>query len=172
MALNDLTLWNRLRPTLNYIMKKPLSVTLSVCVCVCVCVCALKGTVASSFSCWDGRYKGSKGAMHCMLCMSKLLRQIIKAYNTFNAIYVNTVNTKHVHTFLHITLLIFNWFSKFWKAETQDFATIPSNTIYFDTVNTRSLMHSLLSMSTLLIQNMKVCNVFNAIYVDTVNTKH
>ena len=29
-----------------------------------------------------------------------------------------------------------------------------------------------LSMSTLLIQNMKVCNVFNAIYVNTVNTKH
>ena len=141
--------------------------------------------------------------------------------NAFNAIYVNTVDTKHIHTFLLITFLIFNGFSirkKFWKAETQSFSTIPSilymlmlsiqdkdlyciqcylcwhcwykthphilahnflnfqwifnpkkvleswdselfnhtiYTIYVDTVDTRqgSLMHSLLSMSTLLIQN-------------------
>ena len=49
--------------------------------------------------------------------------------NTFNAIYVNTVDTKHIHTFLAITFLIFNGFSirkKFWKAETQGFSTIPS----------------------------------------------
>ena len=32
----------------------------------------------------------------------------IKARNVFNAIYVNTVNTKHIHTFLPITFLIFN----------------------------------------------------------------
>ena len=29
--------------------------------------------------------------------------------NAFNAIYVNTVDTKHIHTFLPITFLIFNW---------------------------------------------------------------
>ena len=53
----------------------------------------------------------------------------IKACNAFNAIYVNTVDTKHIHTFLPITFLIFNGFSipkKFWKAETQGFSTIPS----------------------------------------------
>ena len=45
----------------------------------------------------------------------------IKARNAFNAIYVNTFDTKHIHTFLPITFLIFNQFSickKFWKAET------------------------------------------------------
>ena len=40
----------------------------------------------------------------------------------------------------------------FWKAETQGFSTIPSNTIYVDTVNT------------------SISNAFNAIYVDTVDT--
>ena len=53
----------------------------------------------------------------------------IKAHNAFNAIYVNTVDTKHIHTFLPITFLIFNRFSickKFWKAKTEGFSTIPS----------------------------------------------
>ena len=52
----------------------------------------------------------------------------IKAHNAFNAIYVDAVNTKHIHTFLPITFLIFNRFSihkKFWKAETKGFLTIP-----------------------------------------------
>ena len=60
--------------------------------------------------------------------------------NVFNAIYVDTVDTKHIHTFLPITFLLFNRFSickKFWKAETESFSTIPSNTIYVDTVDTR-----------------------------------
>ena len=35
----------------------------------------------------------------------------IKARNAFNAIYINTVDTKHIHTFLPITFLIFNRFS-------------------------------------------------------------
>ena len=35
----------------------------------------------------------------------------IKACNVLNAIYVNTVDTKHIHTFLAITFLIFNRFS-------------------------------------------------------------
>ena len=71
---------------------------------------------------------------------------------------IKAVDTKHIITFLPITFLIFNGFSicnKFWKAETEGFPTIPSNTIYVDTVNTRqgSLMHSMLCMSTLSIQN-------------------
>ena len=59
--------------------------------------------------------------------------------NAFNAMYVDTVNTKHLYTFLPITFLIFNRFSickKFWKAETEGFSTI-SNTIYVNTVDTR-----------------------------------
>ena len=49
--------------------------------------------------------------------------------NAFNAIYVDTVDSKHMYTFLPITFLIFNWLSihkKFWKAETEGFSTIPS----------------------------------------------
>ena len=78
--------------------------------------------------------------------------------NAFNAIYVDTVDTKHIHTFLLITFLIFNGFSirkKFWKAETQGFLTIPS----------------ILYMLTLSIQD-KDLDAFNAIYVNTVDTKH
>ena len=57
--------------------------------------------------------------------------------NAFNAIYVDIVNTKHIHTFLLITFLIFNGFSirkKFWKAETQGFSTIPS-ILYMSTLS-------------------------------------
>ena len=64
----------------------------------------------------------------------------IIACKALNAIYVDTVHTKHIHTFLLITFLIFNGFSirkKFWKAETEGFSTIPS----------------ILYMSTLLIQD-------------------
>ena len=32
-------------------------------------------------------------AMHCMLCMSTLLTQRIKAHNALNAVYIDTVNT-------------------------------------------------------------------------------
>ena len=83
----------------------------------------------------------------------------IKACKALNATYVDTVDTKHIHTFLLITFLIFDGFSirkKFWKAETQGFSTIPS----------------ILYMSTLSIQDNNLPNAFNAIYVDTVDTKH
>ena len=75
--------------------------------------------------------------------------------NAFNAIHVDTVDTKHIHTFLLITFLIFNGFSirkKFWKAETQDFSTIPSILYMSCRYKTR------------------ISNAFNAIYVDTVDT--
>ena len=64
-----------------------------------------------------------------ILYMLRLLTLGISISNAFNTIYVDTVNTKHIHTFLPITFLIFNGFSirkKFWKAETQGFSTIPS----------------------------------------------
>ena len=76
--------------------------------------------------------------------------------NAFNAIYVDTVDTKHIHTFLPITFLIFNWFSickKFWKADTKGFSTIPS-ILYMSIllIQDKDLMHSMLCMSTQLIQ--------------------
>ena len=74
-----------------------------------------------------------------------------------NTIYVDTVDTKHIHTFLPITFLIFNQFSickKFWKAETEGFSTIPS----------------LLYMSILSILDISISNAFNAIYVEAVDT--
>ena len=78
--------------------------------------------------------------------------------NAFNAIYVDTVDTKHIHTFLAITFLIFNGFSirkKFWKAETQGFQ--PYNQYYI----CRYCRY-----------RTRISNAFNAIYVDTVDTKH
>ena len=102
----------------------------------------------------------------------------IKAHNALNAMFVETVDTlvfvaltQHLiqstmrcenSTLLCIKwplALIFNRFSickKFWKAETEGFSTIPSILyIYVYTVDTGqgSLMHSMLSMSTLSIQN-------------------
>ena len=77
---------------------------------------------------------------HQILYMLTLSPLGISISNAFNAIYVNTVDTKLIHTFLPITFLIFNGFSickKFRKAETQGFSTVPSNTIYVDTVDTR-----------------------------------
>ena len=66
---------------------------------------------------------------HEILYMLTLSTLGISISNAFNAIYVDTVDTKHIHTFLPITFLIFNGFSirkKFWKAETQGFSTVPS----------------------------------------------
>ena len=72
-------------------------------------------------------------------------------------IYVDTVDTKHVHTFLPITFLIFKRIFSLQKVlESWDSGLFKHtiNTIYVDTVNTRqgSLMDSMLSMSTLSIQ--------------------
>ena len=65
----------------------------------------------------------------------------IKACNALNAMFVETVDTTvKTHPHIPITFLIFNGFSirkKFWKAETKGFSTIPSNTIYVETVDTR-----------------------------------
>ena len=100
--------------------------------CIVWCVCCV---------CW-----------HCQ-------RQRMKACNAFNAVYVDTVNTKHIHTFLPITFLIFNWFS-IWKS--------------FGKLRLRAFQpyHQILYMLILLIQDKRISNVFNAIYVNTVNTKH
>ena len=54
-----------------------------------------------------------------------------------NAMYVGDVEDgkEHTHTFLLITSLILNGFSirkKFWKAETESFPTIPSNSMYVE----------------------------------------
>ena len=54
-----------------------------------------------------------------MLCMSK----------------TSKMGKEHTHTFWLITSLILNGFSirkKFWKAETESFPTIPSNSMYIE----------------------------------------
>ena len=93
--------------------------------------------------------------------------------NAFNAIYVDTVDTKHIHTFLLITFLIFNGFSirkKFWKDSGLFNHTI--YTIYVDTVDTRqgSLMHSMLSMSTLSIKFSHLIELCIRCHVRATNT--
>ena len=104
--------------------------------------------------------------------------------NAFNAIYVDTVNTKDVHTFLPIYFLnIQLWFSiliEFWKAETQGFSTIPIIP-YMQTQSPQgqgSLMHSMLSMATLsrqfwhlIVLCIRCCVRATSTSVDTVN-KH
>ena len=79
----------------------------------------------------------------------------IKACNALNAMFVETVDTTvkthpHIpaHNFLNIQQ-IFN------PQKNSGLFNHASNTIHVDTVDTRqgSLMHSMLSMSTLLIQN-------------------
>ena len=66
-------------------------------------------------SCWYCRYKRSK--------------QVMLQWFKYYAMLCWYCRYKHVHTFLSITLLIFNWFSiwkKFWTAENQSFLTIPN----------------------------------------------
>ena len=83
-------------------------------------VCTLKGMLRLSI-------QRIKAMLLCIVYAMLFVDTVdtkIKAHNAFNAIYVNTVNTKHIHTFLPITFLIFNRFSihkKFWKAETEGF---------------------------------------------------
>ena len=81
----------------------------------------------------------------------------IKAYNALNAMFVKTVDTtvdtKHIHTFLRITFLIFNGFSirkKFWKLRLRAFQ--PYHQYYI----CRYYWYKT-----------RISNAFNAIYVDT-----
>ena len=82
--------------------------------------------------------------------MSTLSTLGVSILNAFNAIYVESVDTKHIHIFLPITFLIFNQFSihqKFWKAETEGFSAIASNTMtsnimkFYTKYNTSNAMH-------------------------------
>ena len=145
MALFHLTLWNRLKldneeaTTAHYLIY----VYIKGC---CSFILKLRWSI-----------QRTKCEMHCMLWMLTLSRQRIKACNAFNAMHVHTVNTKHIHTFLPITFLIFNQFSiwkMFCKAETQCFPTIPL----------------ILYRSTLLMQVISISNAFNAMYVKAVDT--
>ena len=71
---------------------------------------------------WDcGLFNHTIKYYICQHCRHKT-----RISNAFNAMYVDTVDTKHIYTFLPITFLIFNRFSickKFWKAETVGFST-------------------------------------------------
>ena len=72
---------------------------------------------------------------HQILCILKHVEDRSNTHKGCNAMYVEDVEDgKRTYThILLITFLIFNGFSirkKFWKAETQSFSTIPSNTVY------------------------------------------
>ena len=73
-----------------------------------------------------------------MLCMSKMLKMLKIHQIHLRAVILcmskmSKMGKEHTHTFWLITSLILNGFSirkKFWKAETESFPTIPSNTVY------------------------------------------
>ena len=73
-------------------------------------------------------------------CILKYVEDVEDRSNTHkgcNAMYVEDVEDakEHTHTFWLITSLILNGFSirkKFWKAETETFPTIPSNSMYIE----------------------------------------
>ena len=102
---------------------------------------------------WDwGLFNHTIKYYICQYCQYKT-----RISNTFNAIYVDTVNTKHIHTFLPITFLIFNRFSickNFGKLRLMAFQPY----------------HQILYMLILLILGISISNAFNAIYVKAVNT--
>ena len=82
-----------------------------------------------------------------------------RIFNASNAIYVNTVDTKHIHTFLPITFLIFNGFlihkKCFGNPRLRAFQPYHQYYICWHCRYKR-----------------RNSNAFNAIYVDTVDTKH
>ena len=92
--------------------------------------------------------------------MLTLLILGVSIFNAFNAIYIKAVNTEHIHTFLPIISLIFNWFSirkSFGKLRIRAFQPY----------------HQILCMLTLSIQVMTFCtkyNTINAMHVNTVDT--
>ena len=93
---------------------------------------------------------------HQILYTLTLLTLGISISNAFNAIYVNTVDTNDIHICAH-NFLNFQWiFNPRKVLESWDWGLFNHiiNTIYVHTVDTRqgSLMHSMLSMLTLLIQ--------------------
>ena len=73
-----------------------------------------------------------------MLCMSKMskmskIHQIHLRNVMLCMLKMSKMGKEHTQTFWLITSLILNGFSirkKFWKAETEGFSTIPSNTVY------------------------------------------
>ena len=67
--------------------------------------------------------------------MLALLTIGVSISNAFNAIYVKAVDTKHIHTFLPITFLIFNRFS-IWKKVLENWELgLSNNTMYVDAVD-------------------------------------
>ena len=65
----------------------------------------------------------------CRDCRYKRSKQVMLQWFKYYVMLCRYSRYKHVHTFLSITLLIFNGFSirkKFWTAENQSFLTIPN----------------------------------------------
>ena len=72
-----------------------------------------------------------------MLCMSKMskMSKIDQIHLRAVMLCMSKMGKEHTDTFWLITSLIINGFSirkKFWKAETESFPTIPSNSMYVE----------------------------------------
>ena len=146
-------------------MKKPLIVTLYVCTW-------WRSHSLSPYMCVHWRVQWllhshvemvdtKDESKQCIVCMSTLSRQRIKVWNAFSAMYVATVNTKHIHTFLPITFLILNQFSIRKKVLKSWDWGLSSHTIkcylcqYCQCKAWKCVMYSMLSLLTLLIQSIK-----------------
>ena len=91
-----------------------------------------------------------------ILYMSTLLTQVLSISNAINAMYVQVVDTKHIHTFLPITFLIFNQFS------------IPKK-IGKLRIMVLQPYYQIIYMLTLSTQVFSISNIFNAMNVKAVN---
>ena len=131
----------------------------------------------------DSPYKGSKQAMHCLL--SLVYTVYVDTANTMDqnkqcivccvscvcwhcwhkgskhckcyVMYVEAINTKHIHRLLPITFLIFNQL-EIWKKS-------------FEKLRLRAFQpYQMLCILTLSMQVISISNAFNAIYVKAFNT--
>ena len=92
----------------------------------------------------------------CRYCRYKRSKEVMLPWFKYYAMLCQYCRYKHVHTFISITLLIFNGFSirkKFWTADTQGFPTRPN----IHTCRYSRYRHN-------------ISNAFNAMDVDTVDT--
>ena len=79
---------------------------------------------------------------HQILCMSKMSKidQIHIRAVMLCMSKMSKMGKEHTHTFWLITSLILNEFSirkKFWKAETESFPTVPSDSMYVEACRRR-----------------------------------
>ena len=126
-----------------------------VCVCMSVYIKGLSGffILMSRWSIQRIKARNALSLVSCVYCVYQHCRHKGSKHCKCYAVYVDTVDTKHIHTFLPVTFLILNQF------------LIPKS---FGKLRFRAL--PVLCMWTLSMQVVSIPNAFNAIYVKAVNT--